>query len=150
MSLSSLYLLAYMSLGVYPLFLAGWASNRKFGYLGAVRGIAQTVSYEISLAFILFSLLTKFQRLTIINTNFTIMITNFLFAGLLPLWIISCIAETNRTPFDFSEGESELVSGFNVEYGGSFFALIFIAEYGIILFLRFLTVSLFSRQTLGA
>jgi NADH-ubiquinone oxidoreductase chain 1 len=116
--------------------------------LGAVRGVAQTVSYEISLALILFSLLfTKgLTRLTNSSESRRIFILS---SPLMVLWLISCVAETNRTPFDFSEGESELVSGFNVEYGGGLFAIIFMAEYGIILFLRSVTSILLISQPFG-
>lgn len=130
-----------MSLGLYPLLLAGWASNRKYALVGALRGIAQTISYEISLALILFRFLFLWPTLNLAE----IFISQDLYSirglavPLILFWLVSCIAETNRTPFDFAEGESELVSGFNIEYGAGGFALIFIAEYASILFLRMLT-----------
>jgi len=128
-------------LGLYPLLLAGWSSNRKYALIGALRGIAQTISYEIRLALLLFRFLILFPRLNLkeifINQEkfriFILALPLFIF------WFISCVAETNRTPFDFAEGESELVSGFNIEYGAGGFALIFMAEYARILFLRLLT-----------
>ena len=130
---------------VYPLLSAGWTSNSKYALLGCLRAVAQTISYEVRLALILFilCLLTssydlssfeKHQRLTWFST--------FLFP-LAIIWYASCLAETNRTPFDFAERESELVSGFNTEYRAGGFALIFIAEYARILFLRTFTVILF-------
>lgn len=130
-----------MSLGLYPLLLAGWASNRKYALVGALRGIAQTISYEISLALILFRFLFLWPTLNLaeIFISQDLYSIRGLAAPLILFWLVSCIAETNRTPFDFAEGESELVSGFNIEYGAGGFALIFIAEYASILFLRMLT-----------
>lgn len=138
---SSILFITVLGIGTYPLLIRGWSSNRKYAIVGALRGVAQTISYEIRLALILFSflLISMSTRL-----HYIVMINSFVFLwGLSPiirgLWLISCVAETNRTPFDFAEGESELVSGFNVEYGGRGFAIIFIAEYSIILLLRMLT-----------
>lgn len=130
--------------GVYPLLLAGWSSNRKYALLGGLRGVSQTISYEISLALIILIFLVYLNRysleLIILNSYHISLI--ILSPVILLLWVVSCLAETNRTPFDFSEGESELVSGFNVEYGSGGFALIFISEYARIYFLRSLTVYL--------
>jgi NADH-ubiquinone oxidoreductase chain 1 len=126
---------------VYPLLLSGWSSNRKYALLGGLRGVAQTISYEIRLALIILIFLiyinTYNLELFIIKSAFLSII--ILCPLIIVFWIISCLAETNRTPFDFSEGESELVSGFNIEYGSGGFAIIFIAEYARILFLRELT-----------
>lgn len=146
-SFSAVILLTIIRLGVYATLLAGWASNRKYALLGALRGVAQTISYEVSLALFLFRFLLLPLRLSLIRTR---EVNNELMIGaaLLPLgafWFLRCLAETNRTPFDFAEGERELVSGFNVEYGRGGFALIFIAEYGAILFLRLLTARLLLR-----
>jgi len=130
--------------GVYPLLLAGWSSNRKYALLGGLRGVSQTISYEISLSLIvlIFLVYMNSYSLEIILIN-SFYVSMFILSPLLILfWVVSCLAETNRTPFDFSEGESELVSGFNVEYGSGGFALIFIAEYASIYFLRALTVYL--------
>merc|ERR1712141_550870 len=144
MGYTILLILTILRLGVYPLLLAGWSSNRKYALLGGLRGVAQTISYEIRLALILLIFL-------IYNCTYSIevFITHSIYISfvilspiILIFWVISCLAETNRTPFDFSEGESELVSGFNIEYGSGGFALIFIAEYARIFFLRSLTSSL--------
>nr|YP_009019489.1 NADH dehydrogenase subunit 1 [Amphiascoides atopus]AHB52772.1 NADH dehydrogenase subunit 1 [Amphiascoides atopus] len=130
-----LVLLLVMSLGLYPVLLAGWASNSGYAMVGGLRSVAQTISYEVSLSLIFLSYLVL-----VCSLNFTAMseLTRtplvLLTAGIFILWLISGLAETNRTPFDFAEGESELVSGFNVEYGGGGFALIFMAEYSSILF----------------
>lgn len=134
-------LLVILGFGVFPLLLRGWRSNRKYALLGAIRGVAQSISYEIALALILFSILLFSCSLCLhkLNTFRSEIPVLFLSPALTVLWLISCFAETNRTPFDFAEGESELVSGFNVEYRGGGFTLIFIAEYSIILFFCFLT-----------
>jgi len=111
--------------------------------------VAQTISYEIRLALIILAFLVYLT-----SYNLESLIKNSFFSSLLILapfrillWVVSCIAETNRTPFDFSEGESELVSGFNIEYGSGGFALIFIAEYARIYFLSLLSVSIISGLT---
>jgi len=131
-----------LSLNIYPTLLSGWASNSKYALVGALRRVAQTVSYEVSLAliFLFYFILTASFRLTSATYLNTLWAKFFLFLPLVGIWLVSCLAETNRTPFDFAEGESELVSGFNVEYGRVGFAVIFIAEYGRILF-----ISLFFR-----
>lgn len=143
--LSIILFIIIISLGVYPLLLAGWASSRKYALVGRIRGVAQTISYEISLALIFIALIrilnnTRLKDFVWVSNQFYLILIGKL---ILILWVISIIAETNRTPFDFAEGESELVSGFNIEYGGPGFALIFIAEYGIILLLRGLTIAIF-------
>lgn len=139
----ALYFLCVSRINVYTTFIAGWCSNSKYALLGALRGVAQTISYEVSIALILLSVLIlhKTIDLNIINQYTWILI---ILSPLFILWFITNLAETNRTPFDFAEGESELVSGFNVEYRAGIFALIFIAEYINILFIRLLTVTLYS------
>nr|YP_010943703.1 NADH dehydrogenase subunit 1 [Ennucula tenuis]WLV28173.1 NADH dehydrogenase subunit 1 [Ennucula tenuis] len=140
-----LYFLCVSSLNVYGTLVAGWSSNSKYAMLGALRAVAQTISYEISLALILlFSLCIgmSFNLMVIQEHQYLVWIT-FLFLPLGLVWLVSCLAETNRAPFDFAEGESELVSGFNIEYSAGTFALIFMAEYGNILFMSLLTAVLF-------
>jgi len=139
--LSLFLIITLLGLGLYPLLLSGWASNSKYAILGAIRGVAQTISYEIRLAIILFRLVLVLGGLNLDRwahhgTRASILA---LASPLLVLWLVSCVAETNRTPFDFAEGESELVSGFNIEYGGGGFALIFMAEYARIIFIRAIT-----------
>lgn len=139
---SILLLLLILGLGVYVLFFYGWSSNNKYRILGSLRGVAQTISYEINIALIIFiKLISDFQ---IRNSLFSLNQRNLLiiFFPLIILWIITILAETNRTPFDFSEGESELVRGFNTEYRGGLFTLIFLSEYSSILFLSFLSSNL--------
>ena len=135
---SIIIFLIVLRFGVYPLLLAGWSSNSKYALIGGLRGVAQTISYEIRLALILLIFLIYYLRYNLDVLRYKSSITSIII--IIPFisffWLISCLAETNRTPFDFSEGESELVSGFNIEYGSGGFALIFIAEYARIYFLR--------------
>lgn len=138
-----LYFLCVSRINVYTTFIAGWCSNSKYALLGALRGIAQTISYEVSIALILLSVLILHKSIDLnIIKNFTWII--LIIFPLFVIWFITNLAETNRTPFDFAEGESELVSGFNVEYRAGIFALIFIAEYTNILFISILRVTLFT------
>jgi len=123
----------------------GWSSNSNYALLGSTRGVAQTISYEVSMVLIFLSFIFIIGGYGLYNFR---IYQNYVWFMLLcfPLylcWITSILAETNRTPFDFSEGESELVSGFNIEYGRGGFALLFLAEYGRIIFISFLVVILF-------
>nr|AND96392.1 NADH deshydrogenase subunit 1 [Onthophagus schwaneri] len=144
-NLGILYFLCCSSLSVYTIMMAGWSSNSNYSLLGALRAVAQTISYEVSLFLILLSFLFLVSSLNLLdfmkyqeNVWFI-----FLCFPLSLMWFISSLAETNRTPFDFAEGESELVSGFNVEYSSGGFALIFLAEYSSILFMSMLCCILF-------
>nr|UFR82941.1 NADH dehydrogenase subunit 1 [Dynastes hercules hercules] len=144
-NLGVLYFLCCSSLGVYTIMIAGWASNSNYALLGSIRSVAQTISYEVSLALIMLSFLYLIMSLNIFDFMKYQEGTWFIFLCL-PLgmmWLVSSLAETNRTPFDFAEGESELVSGFNVEYSSGGFALIFLAEYSSILFMSMLCVMMF-------
>nr|YP_010443322.1 NADH dehydrogenase subunit 1 [Apogonia cf. basalis]UTE83850.1 NADH dehydrogenase subunit 1 [Apogonia cf. basalis] len=143
--LGVLFFLCCMSLSVYTIMIAGWSSNSNYSLLGVVRAVAQTISYEISLFLILLSFLYLVMSLSFYDfMKFQDSIWFiFLCFPLAMIWFISSLAETNRTPFDFAEGESELVSGFNVEYSGGGFALIFMAEYSSILFMSSMCVVLF-------
>nr|QHD47886.1 NADH dehydrogenase subunit 1 [Sinacroneuria dabieshana] len=139
-NLGILFFLCCTSLGVYTVMIAGWSSNSNYALLGGLRGVAQTISYEVSLALILLSFLFLIDGFNIGSFDKFQGWVWFLFLTF-PLalsWFASCLAETNRTPFDFAEGESELVSGFNVEYSSGGFALIFLAEYASILFMSML------------
>nr|WIL79847.1 NADH dehydrogenase subunit 1 [Omadius sp.] len=142
---SLLFFLIVSSLGVYTIMIAGWASNSNYAMLGSMRSVAQTISYEVSLALILMCFL-----FLILSFNFYYFMMYqkyiwlvFLMFPLCLMWFISSLAETNRSPFDFAEGESELVSGFNVEYSSAGFAMIFLAEYSSILFMSMLCVMIF-------
>nr|NP_976166.1 NADH dehydrogenase subunit 1 [Biomphalaria glabrata]AAQ75763.1 NADH dehydrogenase subunit 1 [Biomphalaria glabrata]AWK49497.1 NADH dehydrogenase subunit 1 [Biomphalaria glabrata] len=133
-SFSLLIFLCISAINVYCILLAGWTSNSKYAFLGALRASAQTISYEVSMLFILIV-----PVLLIFETNMEMALKGysvmFLMFPLLLVWFTTTLAETNRAPFDFAEGESELVSGFNVEYGGGLFALLFLAEYANIIFM---------------
>nr|AII02417.1 NADH dehydrogenase subunit 1 [Eudonia angustea] len=144
-NLGLLFFLSCTSMGVYTLMVAGWSSNSNYALLGGLRAVAQTISYEVSLSLILMSSIIMIMDFNMINLfNYQNLIW-FLFM-MFPLsmcWFSSSLAETNRTPFDFAEGESELVSGFNIEYSSGGFALIFLAEYSSILFMSLLFVLIY-------
>nr|ALO76867.1 NADH deshydrogenase subunit 1 [Ischnomera caerulea] len=144
-SLSILFFLSISSLGVYSIMMAGWSSNSSYSMLGSLRSVAQSISYEVSLALILMSFIFLILSLNLMDFGLFQKYFWFLFLcfPLCFMWVISSLAETNRTPFDFAEGESELVSGFNVEYSSGGFAMIFLAEYASILFMSMICVLLF-------
>nr|YP_009708243.1 NADH dehydrogenase subunit 1 [Ceutorhynchus obstrictus]AEP27574.1 NADH dehydrogenase subunit 1 [Ceutorhynchus obstrictus]QEV84348.1 NADH dehydrogenase subunit 1 [Ceutorhynchus obstrictus] len=144
-NLSVLFFLGLSSLGVYCVMLAGWSSNSNYAMLGSLRSVAQSISYEVSLVLILISFLfmiSSFSFFDLMKYQEIIWFL-FLFFPMSIMWIVSSLAETNRSPFDFAESESELVSGFNVEYSSGGFALIFMAEYMSILFMSMICVLLF-------
>nr|AXS66328.1 NADH dehydrogenase subunit 1 [Staphylinoidea sp. 3 KM-2017] len=144
-SLGLLFFLSISSLSVYTIMIAGWASNSNYALLGCLRSVAQTISYEVSLSLIMLSffiLLMSMNLLMFMKIQKYIWFL-FLTIPLSMVFFVSGLAETNRTPFDFAEGESELVSGFNVEYSSGGFALIFMAEYGSIIFMSSLCCILF-------
>lgn len=137
-NLGVLFFLCCLSIGVYSVILAGWSSNSNYALLGGLRAVAQTISYEVSLVLILMSMIFLISRY---NFFYFFLYQEYIWFILFcfpvaSVWFFSSLAETNRTPFDFAEGESELVSGFNVEYRRGGFALIFLAEYSSILFIR--------------
>lgn len=139
-NLGVLFFLCCTRLGVYTIIVAGWSSNSNYALLGGLRAVAQTISYEVRLALVLLSfvfIVGGYNLYLFMDYQLYIWFFWILFP-LAMVWLISCLAETNRTPFDFAEGESELVSGFNVEYSSGGFALIFLAEYSRILFMSIL------------
>nr|YP_009352175.1 NADH dehydrogenase subunit 1 [Limenitis amphyssa]AQX44337.1 NADH dehydrogenase subunit 1 [Limenitis amphyssa] len=144
-NLGLLFFLCCASIGVYTLLIAGWSSNSNYSLLGGLRAVAQTISYEVSLSLILMSsiiLIMDFNMIKFSQYQYLI----WFMMMMMPLsmcFLSSLMAETNRTPFDFAEGESELVSGFNVEYSSGGFALIFLAEYSSILFMSLLFVVIY-------
>jgi NADH-quinone oxidoreductase subunit H len=145
-----LYILTMTSLGVYGIIIAGWASNSKYAFLGAVRSAAQIVSYEIAMGFALVCVLMASQSMNltdIVNGQHgRFGALNWYVIPLFPMfmvYLISGVAETNRAPFDMAEGESEIVAGFHVEYSGMAFALFFLAEYANMILIAFLTSILF-------
>ena len=143
-----LYILALTSLGVYGVIIAGWASNSKYAFLGALRSSAQVVSYEIAMGFALVGVLMAAGSLNlsdIVLAQEGNLLTWF-WLPLLPLfavYFISGVAETNRAPFDVAEGESEIVAGFHVEYSGMTFAVFFLAEYANMILISALTAVMF-------
>nr|QXU59995.1 NADH dehydrogenase subunit 1 [Coturnix pectoralis] len=145
LNLGLLFLLAMSSLTVYSLLWSGWASNSKYALIGALRAVAQTISYEVTLAIILLStiMLSGNYNLSTLSTTQEPIYLIFSSWPLAMMWYISTLAETNRAPFDLTEGESELVSGFNVEYAAGPFALFFLAEYANIMLMNTLTITLF-------
>nr|CAH2593458.1 NADH dehydrogenase subunit 1 [Physella acuta]CAH2593497.1 NADH dehydrogenase subunit 1 [Physella acuta]CAH2594156.1 NADH dehydrogenase subunit 1 [Physella acuta] len=146
LNLSMIIFLVLSSFNVFGIMMSGWASNSKYAFLGAMRAMAQTISYEVSFVFIVFFVAFLSSSLSIeeINSGFGYL---FLFFPLLMIFMSSMMAETNRAPFDFAEGESELVSGFNIEYGGGSFVLLFLAEYSNILFMSVLASSVIFPNT---
>ena len=143
-----LYILAMTSLGVYGVIIAGWASNSKYAFLGALRSSAQMVSYEIAMGFALVGVLMAAGSLNLQDIVLRQQgnIIQWYLWPLLPLFLvyfISGVAETNRAPFDVAEGESEIVAGFHVEYAGMTFALFFLAEYANMILIAALTSIMF-------
>ena len=146
-SLGLIFIYAVMRINIYPLIISGWASNRNYASIGSLRGVAQTVSYEVRFALVIIFFLITGERLRLgmMNLENRYWMKGLMFIPMIFLWLIISLAETNRTPFDFAEGESELVSGFNIEYGRVGFALIFIAEYARIYFISCLITLIFFR-----
>nr|YP_010028950.1 NADH dehydrogenase subunit 1 [Argas persicus]QOU09738.1 NADH dehydrogenase subunit 1 [Argas persicus] len=145
MEYAMIFLLCVSSLGVYVILWGGWSSNSKYALLGAFRGLAQVISYEVSLAMIMIGLVFFMGSYKILDVcefqkEYWLL---WGFFSMMVVWFVSLLAETNRSPFDLSEGESELVSGFNVEYGSYGFALLFMAEYGNIIFMSMITSVIF-------
>nr|QZI85963.1 NADH dehydrogenase subunit 1 [Sycanus falleni] len=141
----ALFFLCCTGMGVYGILLSGWSSNSNYALLGGLRSVAQTISYEVSMALILVCMLIfifsfNFMDFMIYQNNVWFILFSF---PLFFCWFSTCLAETNRSPFDFAEGESELVSGFNVEYSSGGFAFIFLAEYMNIIFMSLLCCVIF-------
>lgn len=145
LDIGMLYIFAISSLGVYGVIMAGWSSNSKYAFLGALRSTAQMVSYEVSLGLIIITVLMCVGSLNlseIVLAQEEVWFAVPLFPLLL-LFFISCLAETNRAPFDLPEAEAELVAGYNVEYSSMGFALFFLGEYANMIMMSVLCVILF-------
>uniref|UniRef100_UPI0030FE2214 NADH dehydrogenase subunit 1 n=1 Tax=Amblyomma albolimbatum TaxID=1987572 RepID=UPI0030FE2214 len=145
MNLTLIFFLCISSISSYSILLGGWASNSKYSLIGAYRGFAQIISYEVSMAMLMISLTLicesfSIKNLFLFQENFQFI---FSFTMIFIVWMIILLAEMNRTPFDFSESESELVSGFNIEYGSWLFAFIFMSEYGMMIIISMLTNYMF-------
>ena len=141
-----LYLFAISSLGVYGIIMSGWASNSKYAFLGGLRSAAQMVSYEVSIGFVLISVLLSVGSLNISDIVLRQKETVWFIIPHLPMFfvfLISALAETNRAPFDLPEAESELVAGYNVEYSAMTFALFFLGEYANMILMSGMTAVLF-------
>ena len=151
-SLRIIIIYIILRMGIYPLLVSGWSSNSNYALIGSLRGIAQTISYEVRFALIMLTLIITSRtinlRVVTIGNNFWRNV--IIMPMLLGLWFVISVAETNRTPFDFAEGESELVSGFNIEYGRVGFALIFIAEYARIYFMSCVITLVFIRASVNS
>ena len=146
LNIGILFIFAISSIGVYAILMSGWASNSKYAFMGALRAAAQMISYEVSIGLIIIStvLITGSLNLTLIvsaQVETIWYIFPLIPAGI--MFFVSALAETNRAPFDLTEGESELVSGYNVEYPAMSFALFFLAEYAHIIFMSFIFTIIF-------
>lgn len=140
-----LYLFAVSSISVYAILMSGWSSNSKYAFFGAIRAAAQMISYEVSMGLIIISVILcvgELNLISIANAQKDIWFFIPLFPAFL-MFFVSALAETNRAPFDLTEGESELVSGFNVEYSAMAFAMFFLAEYSHIILMSLITAVLF-------
>ena len=141
-----LFFMCFSSVRVYGTLVAGWASNSKYALLGSLRAVAQTISYEISIILILLRgvyLVGGYSLFRFLDFQKDFYWLFFSCSFISFVWFVTTLAETNRAPFDFAEGESEIVSGFNIEYRAGGFALIFMAEYGAILVMSVVTSILF-------
>ncbi len=144
-----LYILAMTSMGIYGVIIAGWASNSKYAFLGAMRSAAQVVSYELAMGFALVCVLMMSESLNlgdIVNSQQGDSFLNWYWIPLFPMFLvyfISGVAETNRAPFDVAEGESEIVAGFHVDYSGMAFTVFFLAEYANMILVATLTSIMF-------
>lgn len=140
-----LFFMVCTGIGVYGIILSGWSSNSNYALLGRLRSVAQVISYEVRIIIIILCVIIFVFSYNLLDFMYYQHFSWFLFINF-PLffcWISSCLAETNRSPFDFAEGERELVRGFNVEYRSGGFAFIFLSEYSNIIFISLLTVIIF-------
>ena len=145
-NLGILVIFALSSIGVYAILMSGWSSNSKYAFMGSLRAAAQMISYEVSIGLIIISVILCGGTMNLLNIIQVQEQLTWFILPLLPaafMFFISCLAETNRAPFDLTEGESELVSGYNVEYSSMTFALFFLAEYSHIIFMSFLFALIF-------
>nr|YP_010939199.1 NADH dehydrogenase subunit 1 [Pseudoligosita yasumatsui]WLF85673.1 NADH dehydrogenase subunit 1 [Pseudoligosita yasumatsui] len=135
-----LMILCLMSMGVYGLMIAGWSSNSLYSVIGSLRSIAQTISYEVSMILIMIIVMILMENYNLYMYMYMqkYLWLSFMLFPMMIIFFVSLLAELNRTPFDLAEGESELVSGFNTEYMSGSFALIFISEYGMIMFMMYM------------
>ena len=133
------FILIMRRIVVYVLFILGWRSENVYGVLGGLRSSSQIIAYEIIIFFVIILVVIYYIRWNLLNYSFSI----WYLIDLLVIWLLILLVETNRSPYDFAEGERELVSGYNIEYIGVLFAYIFIAEYGMLVFFRWVTSVIF-------
>lgn len=133
------FILIFRRIIVYILFILGWRRENVYGVLGGLRSSSQIVAYEIIIFFLIILIVIYYCRWNFLNYSFSV----FYILDLFVIWLLILLVETNRSPYDFAEGESELVSGYNIEYIGVLFAYIFIAEYGMLIFFRWVTRVIF-------
>jgi len=133
------FILMLRSIVVYILFMLGWRRENVYGVLGGLRRSSQIVAYEIIIFFLIILVVVYYLRWNLLNFKFSMWYIRDLFV----IWLLILLVETNRSPYDFAEGERELVSGYNIEYMGVLFAYIFIAEYGMLVFFRWVTAVMF-------
>nr|UZT67549.1 NADH dehydrogenase subunit 1 [Paramblynotus sp. ZJUH 20220012] len=148
LDLNLLIILCFLSMGVYMMMINGWSSNSMYSMLGSIRSIAQTISYEVSLILIMMINLILIESFNLFNL-FLYQKYIYMLLYLYPIslmFLVSLIAELNRSPFDLSESESELVSGFNTEYMSGGFTLIFMSEYGMIMLMSYLFIMFYSSS----
>lgn len=141
-----LFFVLFSRIRVYIIIGRGWFSNSKYAILGSYRSIAQVISYEVGLVFLLIIIIFFFKSYSFSLNVCKSFLSHFLFFGIFfifLIWFVIRLAELNRAPFDFAERESELVSGFNIEFGGLKFAFLFLSEYGRIIFISYLTILIF-------
>lgn len=136
---SIFYILIISSVVVYVLFILGWRRENVYGVLGGLRSSSQIIAYEIIMFFVIILIVIYYSSWNLANYTFSCWYILDLFV----IWLLILLVETNRSPYDFAEGERELVSGYNIEYIGVLFAYIFIAEYGMLVFFRWVTGALF-------
>lgn len=144
--IGALFFLIFLALGVFPICLAGWRSNRIYRKLGGYRSLAQSISYEVAIFFLILFPILLIKSIRLFSSISTISLFNFI---ILIIMVVVVLAETNRAPFDLSEGESELVSGFNTEYSGSGFTILFLAEYAQMLVISLIVASLYISSRLS-
>nr|ALC75994.1 NADH dehydrogenase subunit 1 [Bemisia afer] len=145
MKMSMLFMLCCMTFNTTSIMMMSWSSNSNYAFIGMIRTISQLISYEINLIMLIMSIIMITEQMNLMLTSkmqkySPILIITF---PMIIIWMITILAETNRTPFDFSEGESELISGFNIEYSSINFMMLFLSEYSSILLMSFISVSLF-------
>lgn len=136
---SIFFILIIRSVVVYILFMLGWSRENVYGVLGGLRSSSQIVAYEIIIFFLIILVVIYYSSWNLLNFNFSI----FYLLDLFVIWLLILLVETNRSPYDFAEGERESVSGYNIEYIGVLFAFIFLSEYGILVFFRWVTSVIF-------